>query len=344
MRSPAHPLAATTALRARRGGLASPTLLQVACQGGASDPWSVVSDRCRTRNASPAAGYRSPVAGHFPTRAPRLSRSPHSLQPTAYSLSRGFTLIEMIAVMAIIAMLVSSLVFTYNKAKSQARQTDCKSNLRQFGVAVLIYRSDHGSLNPPWMSSLYPDYVDSRQLFVCKSDPNHGLGRTRPAGLTVDDTATKQNYSETVDNVSNAGRPNGQNPNVSANSYSYEFSAAPTSWYVDGNQSAVQKMFPNDSPITWGDNKEYQLLIGDSASMVAGQPQPYSTSRMPIIRCYQHWKEGHVRGYANQQNMTANLITDERITLNVAYAGNVYVGPLWWEGTIQPGDTNNVTQ
>ena len=94
-----------------------------------------------------------------------------------------------------------------------------------------------------------------------------------------------------------------------------------------------------DGKKSWWEYKEYQLAHGDDAS----GNQPYSTSRMPIIRCYHHWKEGHIRGYANQQELAAGRITDEKITMNVAYAGNVYVGPLWWEGTIQPGDTNNVS-
>ena len=33
--------------------------------------------------------------------------------------------------------------------------------------------------------------------------------------------------------------------------------------------------------------------------------------------------------------------TKQCITLNVAYAGNVFVGPTWWEGTIHPGETQS---
>ena len=35
----------------------------------------------------------------------------------------------------------------------------------------------------------------------------------------------------------------------------------------------------------------------------------------------------------NSKNTTKNYMT-----INVAYAGNVFVGPLWWEGTIHPGE------
>lgn len=239
-------------------------------------------------------------------------------------LSRGFTIIEMIAVIAIIGILVSSLIFTFTKAKAQARQTDCKSNLRQFGVAVLIYRSDHSSQDPGWLSCLYPDYVDSKNLFVCRSDPAHGAGVCYPTDLAP--LQTGYNTMQIADNAGNTSAGSSRNINISACSYFYEFSlaACPSTW---GSYPSYQGY------------KDHQLQYGDQADGYA----PYSTSRMPIIRCYHHIHEGHIRGYANQAAINAGTITDEKITLNVAYAGNVYVGPLWWEGTLQPGDTNNVT-
>jgi len=64
---------------------------------------------------------------------------------------------------------------------------------------------------------------------------------------------------------------------------------------------------------------------------------------MPIIRCYHHIHEGKIRAHPrNDDDGSVNWNTAESffITLNVAYAGNVFVGPLWWEGSIQPGDKN----
>ena len=239
--------------------------------------------------------------------------------------------------MAIIAMLVSSLVFTYNKAKSQARQTDCKSNLRQFGVAVLIYRSDHGSLNPDWLSNLYPDYVDSKQLFICRSDPNHGTGISYPSELQT--LGSWSSATPVCDNDLNSGATavHPRNTAIHACSYFYEFSAASTPWKTL-SPPLSSRSIPGEPFVLYCDFKNAQLQYGDSSDGC----MPYSTSRMPIIRCYCHIHEGHIPGYANSDAMSFGRITDEKITLNVAYAGNVYVGPLWWEGTIQPGDTNNV--
>jgi hypothetical protein len=77
------------------------------------------------------------------------------------------------------------------------------------------------------------------------------------------------------------------------------------------------------------------LFKGDTANGYVA----YSTSRMPIVRCYHHTREGRIRGHVrNSDGSVGATITPSPITINVAYAGNVYVGPLWWEGALQPGE------
>lgn len=56
---------------------------------------------------------------------------------------RGFTLIEVLVVVAIIALLVAILLPSLNKARRQARVVVCSSQLHQIGVAAMTYQHTH---------------------------------------------------------------------------------------------------------------------------------------------------------------------------------------------------------
>jgi len=73
----------------------------------------------------------------------------------------GFTLIELMIVIAIIAILASILVPNFLKARAQGVASACKANLKHIGTALEMYATDNGGTYPAALTSLTPTYMRS---------------------------------------------------------------------------------------------------------------------------------------------------------------------------------------
>lgn len=91
----------------------------------------------------------------------------------------GFTLIEILIVLAIIALLAAILFPVFAKVRERGRTTACASNMRQIGTAFAMYTADHDGWMPlitytsqvcAWPDRLLP-YIKSNQIFWCPSFP-----------------------------------------------------------------------------------------------------------------------------------------------------------------------------
>jgi prepilin-type N-terminal cleavage/methylation domain-containing protein/prepilin-type processing-associated H-X9-DG protein len=72
-------------------------------------------------------------------------------------LPRGFTLVELLVVIAIIALLAAAAFPLFRGIRESARATTCVSNVRQVGMALLMYAGDHGQKLIPLQPSQSPE-------------------------------------------------------------------------------------------------------------------------------------------------------------------------------------------
>jgi prepilin-type N-terminal cleavage/methylation domain-containing protein len=69
---------------------------------------------------------------------------------------KGFTLVELLVVIGIIAVLISILLPSLSKARAQAQVIQCLSNVRQLSLAVNVYATDNRGFLPRYSSSATP--------------------------------------------------------------------------------------------------------------------------------------------------------------------------------------------
>lgn len=90
---------------------------------------------------------------------------------------KGFTLVKLLIVIAIIAILAAILFPAFARSCEMARRSSCSSNLKQIGISIMQCMQDnderfpivYSSANVGWATSLEGD-LKSRSIFKCPAD------------------------------------------------------------------------------------------------------------------------------------------------------------------------------
>ena len=103
----------------------------------------------------------------------------------------AFTLVELLVVVAVIA-IIGALAFpAYQRVVESGRATACTSNLRQLGVALAVYLGEHDNIMPtlktaraaitedvPVIDNTLDKYAPAKGVFACPADRSGFAART----------------------------------------------------------------------------------------------------------------------------------------------------------------------
>lgn len=106
---------------------------------------------------------------------------------------RAFTLVELLAVLAILGLLAGMLTPVIQQARSKAENVVCVSNLRQIGTAVWLYVPENGNrfpgINNPWGEPIFTNgqtmiealgtYGVTEKVLACPADLRSPQGTYR---------------------------------------------------------------------------------------------------------------------------------------------------------------------
>jgi type II secretory pathway pseudopilin PulG len=214
-------------------------------------------------------------------------------------------MIEMLTVIAIIAILAGILFPVFATVKKNVYKSTCTSNLHQIGVAIKLYKDEHNGVYPDALYGfntlggtgvapqqvlgLYPQYVKEPQIFRCPLSPYQINTTAAPLPGVLPDTRYPGKYPQRLypawDSYDGQVEPNKPgNPYVVK--YERHVSNQPPG-YADNPRQLLYKNPPEDTVVTWCTyHRDY----------IAGTAEPQTGSLDLVL-----FLDGHVKPVPSNQ-------------------------------------------
>jgi len=225
----------------------------------------------------------------------------------------GFTMVEMLVVIAIITILAGLLLAAIHGARVRGRRVKCQENMRGLHRAIVMYRDSYLH----WRDDAFPyrltmlKSIDYKECFICPEDDSEGMQGGKPNASTTTQFAELDEHDK---------------PGCLPLSYMYEFSGAACSWAWETHIGPRGAYYTTDLEVdsdgdgvaSWGEVKWAQLKYGDDwLHSQSTTVDTYPPSKFPILRCFWHTSDPDSK--------------KEIAVLNLAFQGNVFFSGAQWE-------------
>jgi len=231
--------------------------------------------------------------------------------------TKGFTLVELLVVISIIALLLSILMPTLGRARAQAKQITCLNLTRQFGTMALLYTQDNNGKyllgrwfnngqfdrTNGWYSNLTP-YFDStkRPTAVWKMEDYDEMARYNSVWLKLQCPAemkveTKTSMGQGVKILTYAYM-------IAAHTQGYNKGFGLADWATGQSRSITELKRPSDTMV-FVDSRDTEYVYSGMYQRCSLQSSPDGTKQSEWLFPSRH-PVGYLATYADGHSASAD--------------------------------------